>query len=227
MDFVDLSHKIKPPFDQFRGKLMIDKACSYETDGYYSSVVYMDTHVGTHIESNLHFNAHGTPINETPLSDFYGKAVVLDLTHKRGRVDITSADLKKAADKAGVNLRKVKIVLVRTDMSKFWGTSQYNSNERPSITVRAHEWLIKHGVKVIGVDMLMPERDRLGSDLSIKPSDPERWPAHCLMKKYNFYILENLANLDKISKPYFTFIGFPLSFAGAEASPIRAVALIE
>ena len=227
MKFVDLSHKIKPPFDQFGGKLMIDKVSSYETDGYYDCAVYMGTHTGTHIESSLHFNKDGIPIEKTPLSDYYGKAVVLDLTHKKGRVDITSSDLKKAANKARVDLKKVRIVLVRTDLSKLWGTPEYNSNDRPSITVEAHEWLIKQGVKVIGVDMLVTERDRLGSDPSIKPSDPERWLAHCLMKKYNFYIIENLTNLDKIPKTYFTFVGFPLKFAGAGASPMRAVALIE
>ena len=47
------------------------------------------------------------------------------------------------------------------------------------------------------------------------------------MKKYDFYIIENLTNLERIPKPQFTFIGFPLNFAGAAASPIRAVAVID
>lgn len=118
-------------------------------------------------------------------------------------------------------------MLIRTDISKLWGTREYHSNDRPSIAVEAHEWLIKQGVKTIGVDMLVTERDHLGTSPTIKPSDPERWPAHCLMKKHDFYIVENLTNLDQIPKGYFTYVGFPLNFAGGAASPIRAVAIIE
>ncbi len=227
MKLVDLSHKIKPPHDQFGSTIIVEGDQCYDTSGYYSSKIYMGSHTGTHIESNRHFNRDGVAIDEAPLSDFYGNAAVLDLTHKKGRVDITSKDLEEAAGKAGVDLEKVKVVLVRTDLSKLWGTPEYKSNDRPNITVEAHEWLINKGVKVIGADMLVPERDRLGSDPSVKPSDPERWPAHCLMNKYDFYLIENLTNLDKIPKPFFTFIGFPLSLAGAEASPMRAVAVIE
>jgi kynurenine formamidase len=64
------------------------------------------------------------PIERTPLTDHYGAAAVLDLTHKKGRADITPDGLRKAADKAGVDLQKVKIVLVRTDLSKGFGKAR-------------------------------------------------------------------------------------------------------
>jgi len=206
---------------------MVDTFHTYETDGYFDCSIYMGDHTGTHLESSIHFNKNGVPIEKTPLSDYYGPAAVLDFTHKKGRVDITSNEIKDIAKKAGVDVSKTKTVLIRTDVSKLWGTPEYHSNDRPSITVEAHEWLLNQGVKIIGVDMLVTERDYLGTKPSIKPSDPERWPAHCLMNKYDFYILENLTNLAKIPKPSFTFIGFPLCIAGSGASPIRAVALLE
>ena len=231
MKLVDLSHKIVPssknPYGQYAGRVMIDTYQTYEVDGFLSHAIYMVDHTGTHVESSKHFKKDGVAIERAPLSDFYGKAALLNLTHKKGRVDITSRDLRKAASTAGVDLGKVRIVLIRTDRSQLWGTSEYQSNERPSVTVQAHEWLLKQGVKTIGVDMPVNERDRLGSDPSVHASDPERWPAHCLMNKYDFYIVENLTNLNQIPDGYFTYIGFPLNFGGSAASPLRAVAIVE
>ena len=39
-------------------------------------------------------------------------------------------------------------------------------------------------------------------------------------------LMEHLKNLDKIGKERFTLIAFPLNIIGAEASPVRAVALV-
>ncbi|HYB84640.1 MAG TPA: cyclase family protein [archaeon] len=228
---IDLSHKIEPssknPYAQYAGRVMIDTYQTYAVDGYLSHAIYMVDHTGTHVESSRHFKKGGVTIERSPLSDFYGRAALLNLTHKKGRVDIEPNDLRKAASARNVDLVDVRIVLIRTDWSRLWGTREYQSNERPSITVRAHEWLLRRGIKTIGVDMPVNERDRLGSNTSIRPSDPERWPAHCLMKKHDFYIVENLTNLDRISNRYFTYIGFPLNFGGAAASPIRAIAVVE
>jgi len=228
---VDMSHKIVPsrenPYAQHGGRVMIDTYQTYEADGYLSHAIYMVDHTGTHVESSSHFKKNGVTIERAPLTDFYGRAALLNFTHKKGRVDITSNDLRDAAGTAGVDLGKVRIVVIRTDTSRLWGTREYQSNDRPSVTVEAHEWLLMQGVKTIGVDMPVNERDRLGSDPSINPSDSERWPAHCLMKKYDFYIVENLTNLDQIPNGYFTYVGFPLNFGGSAASPIRAVAIVE
>jgi kynurenine formamidase len=231
MKLVDMSHRIVPssknPYAQYAGRVMIDTYQTYEVDGYLSHAIYMVDHTGTHVESSRHFRKGGVTIERAPLSDFYGKTALLNLTHKKGSVDIRPHDLTKAASAANIDLENVRIVVIRTDRSRLWGTREYQSNDRPSVTVQAHEWLLRRGVKTIGVDMPVNERDRLGSNTSIHPSDPERWPAHCLMKKYDFYIVENLTNLDQIPNGYFTYIGFPLNFSGAAASPIRAVAIVE
>jgi kynurenine formamidase len=230
MKLIDLSHKIVPssknPYAQYAGRVMIDTYQTYAVDGYLSHAIYMVDHTGTHVESSRHFKKGGVTIERAPLSDFYGKAALLNLTQRKGPVDISSRDLRRAANRSNVNLRKVRIVAIRTDRAKLWGTREYQSNDRPSITVEAHEWLLNQGVKTIGVDMPVNERDRLGSNSAIHASDPERWPAHCLMKKYDFYIVENLTNLDKVPNGYFTYMGFPLNFGDAAASPIRAVAIV-
>jgi kynurenine formamidase len=46
------------------------------------------------------------------------------------------------------------------------------------------------------------------------------------MRAHDFVIIENLANLDQVSWPRFTFLGLPLSLVGGSGSPIRAAALV-
>lgn len=55
----------------------------------------------------------------------------------------------------------------------------------------------------------------------------EKYPVHCVMRKWSFGIMEHMATVEKISILRFKFIGFPLKLAGTSASPIRAIAVVE
>ena len=46
-----------------------------------------------------------------------------------------------------------------------------------------------------------------------------------LAKDAEIVVVESLAHLDRVPDA-FTFIGFPLNFAGRDGSPIRAVAIV-
>lgn len=209
-------------------KTIIDEYASFEVCGFYDCAIYMSDHCATHVDSTIHFNPNGKSIDQIPLELWYNDGCVLDLSYKKTGEDITPEDLEKAAEKAGVDLTTTPIVLIRTDRSKLWGKREYHW-DIVDLTTEGAEWLINKGVKVIGVDMVCIERDRIRfrPDASLKPWDSMRYPVHSLMKKYEFFIIENLANLDKIPKPKFKFIGFPLGIKGASGSPIRAVALID
>ena len=47
-----------------------------------------------------------------------------------------------------------------------------------------------------------------------------------LMRAHDFVIIENLANLDQLSRSRVTFLGLPLPLVGGSGSPIRAAALV-
>ncbi len=57
-------------------------------------------------------------------------------------------------------------------------------------------------------------------------TDAQR-PCHMELLSKEIGIIENLINLDKLSKTRFFFFGLPLNIIGLTASPIRAIAIEE
>jgi kynurenine formamidase len=232
--FIDLSQLIETyednPYQQNAAisRTQIGAFATHEIDGYYLCQLTIGDQAATHLDASIHFNPEGTPVNEVPLEAMYGEACLLDLSHMPKHADVTIADLEAAAARAQVTISDFKIVMLRTDRSKLWGTPEYH-DDLLNITVEATEWLINEGMVLLGVDMVTTELDRLayGMDPDMAPSAPERHPGHCLMRKYEWFMIENLTNLDKIPRSTFTFSGFPLKIKGASGSPIRAVAILE
>lgn len=72
--------------------------------------------------------------------------------------------------------------------------------------------MINQGMVTLGADMITIELDRviyfLGSGLDA--NDLERYPAHYLMKDYEWYMIENMANLFEILSTTCKFAGFPI-----------------
>ncbi len=231
---IDLTHPIESygdnPYQQLgeNARTLIGTFATYEANGFYECALYIGDHCGTHMDAPIHFNPEGTPTDRVPLEAFCGPACVLDLSHKRAREDVTIADLEAAARQAGVSVADFRIVMLRTDRYKLWGTPAYHA-DLLNVTPEATEWLLRQGVKNIGMDMVTMELDRYVHfpDSGLEPNDPRRYPAHYLMRKYEWYMIENLANLDQIPTPVFRFIGLPLKIKNGSGSPIRAVAVVE
>lgn len=228
---IDLSHTVEPfsanPYQQQNicARTTIDVHNSFEVQGWYDCQVHMSDHAATHVDAPAHLNPAGTTVDKLSLDMLFGEALIVDLRHK-GKEEITIKDMEEAIKKTGEKLDgSIKIILVRTDCHKLWGTPAYH-NKIPTISVEAHEWLFKKGINVIGVDAACTEMDRIRINPDAKQVE-KRYPAHCLQRKYDYCILENLTNLDKVPKPRFTFIGLPLKLEKASGSPIRAVAMIE
>lgn len=229
---IDLSQLIEDykdnPYQQLgeNARTLMGTFSSHEANGFYENAIYMGDHCCTHMDSSIHFNPEGTPVNELPLESIYGEACLLDISHLKPRADVTIEDIKEAQEKAGVDVKDFKIVVLKTGRSKLWGTKEYHW-DLLNILPETTEWLIKQGMKLICVDMVTTEIDRVyyGAD----PETPfwERYPMHGLMRKYEWYMIENMTNLDAIPGSTFTLCAFPLKFKGGSASPVRAVAIIE
>ncbi|HLE82652.1 MAG TPA: cyclase family protein [Dehalococcoidia bacterium] len=170
-------------------------------------------HASTHIDALIHFKPEGETVEKLPLQYCYGDAIVLDFSHKGNGETITAAEVQRAAVDLGLTIRPLDIVLFRTGADCLWGTGQY-ADYAVSVGVDAVRWLAAQGVKVLGVDAISID------------ADPTR-PAHQLVKEFEYYHIENMANLDKLPRGRFKFAAFPLRLVGASASPIRAVAILE
>jgi arylformamidase len=164
-------------------------------------------HTGTHVDAPAHFVDGATPIDRVSLDSLVGPAVVVDMTPVEG--DVTAADLEKA------EIDGEKRVLLKTRNS----AGPLKETERaPSwvgLAPDAAQWVIDHGVELIGIDYLTIESHRR----------TDTWDAHHALLGAGVLILEN-ADLDAVTPGRYELVCLPAKLAEADASFARAI-LIE
>lgn len=164
-------------------------------------------HTGTHMDAPLHFYNGVPTIDQVPLDQCVGPAVLVDVSSLGPRGEITPGHLEPH-EAAIVAARKVVFF---TGWSDRWGRADYFS-DYPAIAEDAAEWLVARRVHLIGVDT--PSVDR------------EPNPTHYILLGSHAVIVENLTNLDRIRESPFELIVLPLPLKGLDGSPVRAAARV-
>jgi arylformamidase len=176
--------------------------------------VHMRLHAGSHVDAPEHNVRGGTQIHQLPLELFMGDAIVADLRDKLPSQAITEKDLEKRLDN---RIRKGDRLLLRTDHNNSYdGGSETWMKQSPYLTIGATMWLIDKGVVIVGYDFYH------GND---EPNAPRVFHNSRTLSEHGVITMPYLKNLDRIERDRFTLIGLPLKMIGAEASPIRAVAV--
>ena len=176
--------------------------------------VHMRLHAGSHVDAPEHNVPGGMQIHQLPLELFMGDAVVADLRDKMPSKAITEKDLEKRLDN---RIRKGDRLLLRTDHNNSYdGGSETWMKTSPYLTIGATMWLIEKGVVIVGYDFYH------GND---EPNAPRVFHNSRTLSEHGVITMPYLKNLDRIEKDRFTLIGLPLKMLGAEASPVRAVAV--
>jgi kynurenine formamidase len=210
---VDLSHRLDASVQVYPGDPVFrtSPAAVLERDGFNVQHVAMGSHTGTHVDAPYHFFAEGARIDEMDPALFVGPAVVVDVRGKGPRERITWADLAPSADRMGPG----RIVVVHTGWSEHFRHERYL--EHPFLDGEAAERVLATGVRVLGVDTLNPDETVLEGqgDFSV----------HQIVLGAGGVIAENLTNLAAIDVPDPVISLLPLSLAGADGAPVRAVAL--
>lgn len=209
---------------------MITKSLTHEKDQglgvpgdsltFQTNVIATLDHVGTHIDSQLHFNPKGAPVDEIPIGDCIGKAVCFDFTHIPDLGEIDVADLKEAERKTGIKVDG-HIVLFNTGLHKRHyhypaDRERMSCWTNPGITAEATQWLYDRGSKLHGVEG--PSTDR--------PSD-NLFPQHRKCRDLGISHIEWLTNLEELVGKEFEFFAVPLRLTGCSGSPVRAFAILE
>lgn len=177
--------------------------------------VHMRLHAGSHVDAPEHNVVGGKQIQDLPLETFIGDAVIADLRHKLPSQAISERDLENTL---GNRIQKGDRLLLRTDHNNTYdGGSERWMTESPYLTIGATMWCIDRGVVIVGYDFYH------GND---EPGAPRVFHNSRTLSEHGIVTMPYLKNLDRIGKDRFTLIGFPLKLIGAEASPIRAVALV-
>ncbi len=212
---------------------------------YTGAAVSMYTHMGTHIDSLNHFGLNGKIWNGFSADEHLGdrgwtvagaenippivaRGVLIDVAAAKG-VDmladgyrVTRDDLVNAVDVQGVELRDGDVVLIRTGrMNLYENASAYMANP-PGLGMAAARFLVEEsGAMIVGADNLSFEA--FPSEV-----DDNYVPLHTyLLAQHGVPILE-LVNLEGLAEDRvyeFAFIGGSLKLRGADAAPIRPIAI--
>ncbi len=205
MKYIDLTHTLKHGMPVFPGEKVPSVIRDVLPDevGYVTFRLESNMHTGTHIDAPFHAKSGELTIDTYPIGHFAGPAVVIDV---RGEDSVV---MKPGWEQLFLDH---EIVLFCTGHSKNWSNENYYSDYPVFDTIIAQE-LVRCNVRIAGFDSPSPDKDPFGF--------------HSVFLSGEHFLIENLANLDHlVGKENITFMGFPLKIQ-AEASLIRAVAVID
>ena len=197
---------------------------SVEHDGYFTRSFWMLEHYGTHLDAPIHFPPGKTSVDQIPLRQFFGRAVVLDARAEGA----ANADYQLPAsriqdwEKRHGEIPEGAIVLLRSGWSSRWPDAASYRNEDgagrmhfPGFSVEAVEELIERKVSGIGCDTM-----------SVDPGASEDFAVHRLALGAGLYHLENLSDLSELPEKGAFLIVAPIKLEGGSGGPVRVFAVL-
>ena len=185
-------------------------------------------HLGTHIDSPIHFAKDGLTTEAIPLAKLTGPAVVVDIAAacaKDRDYRASVADLE-AWERAHGRIPAGAIVLFRSGWGRFWGDrAAYFGNAKVGAATGLHF----PGVSKEAATFLAKQRqvDGVGIDTpSIDHGPSQDFIAHRILGAAGVYNLENVANLEKLPARGATLIALPMKIKGGTGGPVRIIALL-
>ncbi len=190
---------------------------NYETlkpkDGYTSERIYMNTHTSTHVDAPFHHFPQGKTVAQTPVEQYIGEAVVVDLFGIDAHTAIGAEHLKPYKD----IIKEGDIVLLCTG----WGYKRDWSSEYcdfwPYLGEDGAQWLFDKKVKGIAIDSMSIGGPKAGEGLM----------QHELLLGNEIWLGEELFLPEELLEyPRWDFVLLPLKMEGCGGAPARAIALI-
>ena len=161
-------------------------------------------HLGTHVDAPHHFLNDGRTVEQLSLEVLTGPCYVVQLPD--GVEAITSEVLARTEIAPDM-----KRILFGTRNSHQWakGMTKFQT-DYVAITEDGAEWLVEHGVQLVGVDYL-----------SVAPYE-DSTPTHTVLLKAGIVLVEGL-NLSKVMRGFYDLYCLPLKIAGSDGAPARAI----
>ena len=199
---------------------------------YYSAYKYSAAeHGGTHIDAPVHFAKGRNTLDEIPLQQLLGPAIVVDVTRQCATnrdYQVTSENFQNWEKQNG-RIPAGTIVLLRTGFGKYYPDrkSYLGTDERgaaavaklhfPGLHPEAARWLTQNrAIKAIGLDTA-----------SIDYGQSTLFESHRTLFDKNIPAFENVANLDKLPSKGFSVIALPMKIKGGSGGPLRIVAILK
>lgn len=202
-----------------------------ETEGgyfYAANSLCTPEHGGTHLDAPIHFASTGRTVEQIPLEQLIGPAVVIDGSARASddRDYRLTPDDVLAFEKRHGKIDPGSMVLLRTGWSRHWpDVKAYLGDDTPgdasklsfpSFGEEAAKLLVEERqVSALGVDTASIDYGR-STDFRV----------HRVAAARNVPGLENLTNLDQLPPRGATLIALPMKIEGGSGGPLRAVALL-
>jgi kynurenine formamidase len=224
---LDLSYAINDKLVPWPGDEKVFEAkvnASVEKNGYFTRSFWMLEHYGTHLDAPAHFPPGKVTVDQIPVKQLFGPAVVLEVRVESAR----DADYQLAAarvedwEKRHGRISEGAIVLLRTGWTSRWPDVQKYRNQDaqgrmhfPGFSVEAVKLLMERKVSGLGCDTL-----------SIDPGASSDYAVHHLALGAGLYQLENLADLSELPETGAFLIVAPIKLQGGSGGPVRVFALL-
>jgi kynurenine formamidase len=214
-----------------KGFSLVHQHDGFTEKGYYYEANRFEAaeHGGTHVDAPKHFSQHGHTVDQIPLEQLMGPAILVDVSDQCKNdpdYQIAIEDFLEWERKNG-QIPKDVIILLKTGFGKYWPNRvQYmGTDERgaeavrklhfPGLHPKAAEWLTQSRfIKAVGIDT--PSIDHGQSTL---------FESHVSLSQKNIPAFENLANLDRLPLKNFVVIALPMKIKDGSGGPTRIVAV--
>ena len=207
---VDLTHALTENTPVYPGDPLpsFSVATTVENEGYNLFNVFLGSQTGSHVDAPYHFNNRGATIDKMDLKYFMGNGLIIDVSHKRSKEEISLDEIKKHE----TQIESVDIVLFKTNWYRKAGTAEFY--DHPFLSKAGGAYLLSKGIKTVATDAI-----------NLDATGGTQFPIHDMYSAANGIIAENLANLDQVDfeTPFIIFL--PLKLIGCDGSPVRAVAI--
>jgi kynurenine formamidase len=232
---VDLSHDYSeqtvfwPTAEGFK----LDKVADGMTEGgyYYAANNFSGAeHGGTHIDAPVHFAKGHRTVDQIPLDQLIGDAIVVDVSAKcasQPDYRVATEDFT-AWEREHGQIPDGAIVLLRTGYSQYWpdaarylGTAERGAAavarlHFPGLHQDAARWLAEsRRIKAVGLDTA-----------SIDYGQSTLFESHRILYERDIPAFENLTALDRLPATGATVVALPMKIRGGSGAPLRAIAVI-
>lgn len=230
---IDLTH----PFDQDTiywphnlNFTRTETARGMTSKGYWyaSGNFSASEHGGTHIDAPIHFAASGLSVDEIPVRQLIGPAIVIDIRQScqtNPDYELSVADIVAWESQQG-EIESASIILLWTGWGKHWpNKQQYLGSTTPNDPTTLHF----PGFSAKAIGFLVYERHIRGVGIdtaSIDPGKSTTFPAHRILSEANHYALENVANMEKLPPRGSLVAALPIKIKGGTGGPVRVVAFV-
>jgi kynurenine formamidase len=234
-EWIDLTHDFSadslywPTAQRFQleveSRAFTDRGYFYAANRYRAS-----EHGGTHVDAPIHFAEKGQTVDQIPIEQLIGAAVVIDVSAQAAEnpdYQVTVADFE-AWEKEHGRLPSGVIVLLRTGFARFWpkaktylGTEQRGAEavprlHFPGLHPDAARWLIANRpIKAIGLDTA-----------SIDYGQSKLFESHQILLGKNIPAFENVAALDQLPTTGALVLALPMKIKEGSGGPLRIVAWV-